>query len=209
MTWKLKLLRVVLGIAGPLAAGCGGDGQSGPTCGAAACGGDVVGSWSYTSACQDRNALLAQQIAQSSCPQETVDESGIQETIIIVFKNDGTYAETVTASGTYSWSVPAQCLTSPFLSCATDEQLLQQELAQPSSVIQAGSCQTSGGTGCACSIDYNPNVPIISSGTYSTAGNKLTITDGQGMATVNDYCVEASALHVLSATAGESLFLRQ
>ncbi|HEY8922748.1 MAG TPA: hypothetical protein VIU64_00135, partial [Polyangia bacterium] len=117
---------VVLGLFALTAfTSCGG--SSGNSCAnAAACGGDIVGTWTIQSSCVSASASMF----ADSCPTATVATSDLKITGSVVYKADLTYTSTSSMSGTATVHLPASCLTSGGVT-VTCAQLTQLIAAKP------------------------------------------------------------------------------
>jgi hypothetical protein len=180
-----------LAIGALLVAGCG---SSGGTCSnAAACGGDIVGSWTISSSCVSESASMV----DSQCPSATANSSGLHISGSVTYNADGTYSSSSTISGTATVNLPQSCLTynGVTLTCA---QLTQ---ASQSSGV---TLNCTGNSGCTC-VETLPSQSSTETGTYTTtAAGVLTQTPTGGTAEQDDYCVKGSTL-TLSPAAGSTM----
>lgn len=171
--------------------GCGGGGGAGNCSQPAACGGDVVGTWTASSTCLS----LSESGFISNCPRATLTASGISVTGNTTLKADLTYTETFATSGDFAVFVPLSCLAfqGQQETCAQYETGLRQAASPFSSV----SC-TSDSDGCSCALTVNGQ-PATKTGTYSTVNNIITETvdgdpNGTGTLDASDYCVQGNKL---------------
>jgi hypothetical protein len=172
--------------------GCGSSTGAPPSCGQVQpCGGSVVGNWKMLGGCID-GAALAEDIA-TNCPGATLTISNLQIAGTLGFNADLTYnAGSITESFTELETLPASCLG---MTCAQLDAMLQTML-DPTNGIQSASC--SGDSVCTCRVNVRINA-MGESGTYSTAGNVLTLTNGaDGSIDTPQYCVQADLLHVVT-----------
>ena len=188
MTIKNRLANVVLaaglGLLSMAVSGCGGGGDS---CGAAACGGDVTGTWKVTSACLTTSGSPL----GMDCPQATASVSRLNVSGTVAYMANMTYTSNVSIGGQVEITIPSSCLTFNGIT-ATCAQLQAAIAADPSSGVQ--SC-TSAGSGCTCVSTVDPSNKS-ETGTWSTAANVLTETATGGQPGQSDYCVKGSTLTI-------------
>lgn len=165
---------------------CDGD-SSGDTCkNAAACGGNIVGTWEITSSCVSVSASMFNE----DCPTATVSGSDIKITGAVTYSADMTYMTNTTMSGSAAVTLPVECLTSNGVT-VTCAQLNQVFAADPNS--PPVNCVTAG-TGCKCTITLE-NQASTEAGTYTTtAAGLLTETPTGESADESDYCVKGTGL---------------
>jgi hypothetical protein len=177
--------------------GCGG---SGGTCGnTAACGGDIVGTWTVTSSCVSTNVSMF----DSSCPGATIGNVNLKIVGTATYNADLTYTSSATFSGSESVTLPASCLTVNG-STATCAQLTQTLAGNPG--FKSATCTGSGG--CTCNVVLNDET-TNDTGTYTTtAVGVLTETPTGGAASQSDYCIKGKTMtnspHAGSAMMGVS-----
>ena len=162
----------------------GGDGVS---CGTfAACGGDLVGTWTLEATC-GADDLAPPEI----CPTATVT-SNVTQSGTVSFGADNVYTENITSSGSGTVTFPASCL-SEFQITSCD---------QLSSAEDGVTCTGNPSSSCACNvtIDETSN----NTGTYTTSGNTVTTTTGDGT-TVIEYCVDGSTMKARQQ--GDTIFI--
>jgi hypothetical protein len=145
--------------------------------------------------------------ASSVCPGEIATES-LQPSGTITFTISGTYSTAITMNGSSKFSYPASCMTSLAGTCAELGSALSSASAADAGVL--GSC-TSGSNGdCTCS-EVIKNAPSNETGTYSTSGSSITMTQTGSISTQDpaEYCVQGNSLtmHSTDATAGDSALL--
>jgi hypothetical protein len=177
--------------------GVGGSGGSGnPQCGAPACGGNLLGTWTYASDC----ALLV----HGDCG-ETIDASGVHRSETLIFNASGTYSIVTTDTGTFVLDEPAACLGGA--TCAD----FQAGLAMETSVFSSAICSTTT-AGCHCLLGALGR-PQTDTGTYIASGTAVTTTSSTGTANADTYCVSGSSLRLIypgstPAMPDESLFTK-
>jgi hypothetical protein len=169
-----------------LLSGCGGGG--GASCeNAAACGGDVVGTWKVTSSCLKYTGSMMTDF----CPTATIGATHFDITGSETFGADGTYTSAVTIAGSVTVNFPASCLmvNGLTLTCA---QLNQVFATMPDPSIKSFNCV--GTSGCACTVAPADQV-TNSAGTYTTTGaGLLTETPTGGAPDQTDYCIKGSTM---------------
>jgi hypothetical protein len=191
-----RLAIALLGALGAalLPAGCG---SSGPSCPATftPCGGDIVGTWTYEAACGANPQL------SMACPTAT-SNLGTSTTGTIAFTAGGTFTETVTVHDSGTVTFPVACLTG-ITSCA---QLDASNNASGLSIVSSG-CAGTVTESCTCTIVESGTATLT--GTYTTAGNDVTLTvAGNPAGTPSPYCATASQLDLAegSSTGSYALF---
>lgn len=174
------------GAAGSGAAGAsaGSSGASNPACGATPCGGDVVGTWQVLRSCFEDTTTT-----DASCPGSTIGLSNVQQTGSVTFGADGSYVSDGAVSFDFTQSLPLTCVMDGGGSCALYELLFQ-------SIAGNGTCSETATT-CDCSASISAQ-PSSATGTYTTSGSTLTVTQAGGMPNAGQYCVEGSTLHLHS-----------
>jgi hypothetical protein len=179
-------------VAALLPAGCG---SSGTSCPAAftPCGGSLVGTWNYQTACG------ASSLVTMSCPGATSDIApGASGTF--TFNADGTFTELLTVSESGTATLPASCLNGPASCAALDT----------TSSVSGLNIAVTGCTGTvtqSCTCTFSETGTLTLTGKYTTAGNDVTmIAAGSTTGTPTPYCVSGSALE-LAASSSTSTFL--
>jgi hypothetical protein len=158
------------------------------------CGGSVVGNYSLSAACFD-NAALTMEIGMD-CPGATATVSGINVSGNGSFNADMTYSITETISASLSETIPPSCLAMSgiTLTCAQLDQSLQLLLTQNPGTYQSAHC--SGGSSCNCNFVLAPQT-TSESGTYTTSGTTIMMTDSTGGISSSSYCAQGNELHML------------
>ena len=185
---KILPVGILSALALTLVAGCGGGGGMGGTCAnVAACGGNIVGTWSVTSSCVSGWGTMFDGNCPASMSSAKVSINGT-----VTFAGDMTYTANGTTSPTISLAVPASCLTAQGLTC---DQLSQ---------IIAGTCMPSSGGGCTCTTVI-PST-WMESGTYAaTMAGLLTEMAADGTSNPADYCATGNTL-TISPHTGSTMF---
>lgn len=178
--------------------GCGGGGGGG-SCGNASCGGDLTGTWGFTSACIDTNVLKQAFLSGSmgACTQASVS-ANLSPTGTISLNTDGTYALALTLGGTTTINIPTSCLNGA--TCADLDAALQAEISTEPS-IQSISC--TGTSTCAC-VEVPAPETSNETGTYTTSGSTLTTTPTGASPDMASYCVK-STMQASTLTVGSSM----
>lgn len=176
--------------------------SSGSCANSAACGGDIVGTWTIQSSCVSASASMFNDM----CPTATVSTSNFTIAGSVVYKADLTYSATSTMSGSATVHLPASCLTSGAVTLTCD-QLNQLIAAKP----QAGvTVHCAGTSDCTC-METLTNAPSSASGTYTTtaAGLLTETSSSDGTSDQSDFCVKGTTLtespHPGSSMMGESV----
>jgi hypothetical protein len=166
------------------ATGCG---SSGATCSnTAACGGDIVGTWTITSSCVSASASMV----QSACATATASSSNATINGNVTYNADGSYTSTATLNGSVRVDLPQSCLTTDgvTITCAQVNQAFQ------SNPTPGVSLSCTGTSGCTCSETIT-NEMSSETGTYTTtAAGLLTETPTGGTASQTDYCVKGTTM---------------
>jgi hypothetical protein len=174
--------------------GCGGrsNGGSAGTCGKVQpCGGSIVGTWTVHTSC----GSIGNFTGGVTCTGATLDESMKVTSGTLTFNADMTYATTVAQSGTIKFKAPLSCT-----SAASCDELATSIYPMPP---DATSTCTTANAVCDCSIVYSGPMTGTDSGTYTTAGNVVTLTPSSGGPPIpGSYCVQGNELHL--PTIGET-----
>ena len=161
--------------------GGGTGGTSGGGCGnVQPCGGDLVGTWTITSAC-----LHAPDTADPTCPGYSVSNVSGTETGTLMFAAGGTYTSNVSATASYTEMIPSSCIAPSV--CAD----------LPAVYTSLGAAATcTGTTTCVCSVAAASNGS--EAGTYAISGTTVTVTPTYGYPDAMAYCVQGNTVHFLS-----------
>jgi hypothetical protein len=161
--------------------GCGSSGGSGG--GGAACGGDIMGNWTITSATID----VAMSMFDADCPGATGKGTGIKLTGNAIYNADMTYTENATFDGMVTVDIPTSCLQGS-ATCADRAGAIMGD------TFQSATC-TSTGSACSCTAVFAPT-EVPDTGTYSTtaAGLLSETSAGETTADESDYCVTGTTL---------------
>ncbi|MFI5302542.1 MAG: hypothetical protein ACHREM_31005 [Polyangiales bacterium] len=177
------MARTLLALAAVALFSCGNGNSSsaGGTCaGYAACGGNVVGSWVLSEECLVGSAGVA------SCPSATATIS-TPATGTATFGTDGTYSSAFTATPTESLTMPGSCLTG-----VSDCTAFATSLAKQAG-IKSATCTGTVATSCQCQVGL-PSTSSTESGTYTTAGNNLTLLPTGSAPLTVTYCAQGTSL---------------
>ncbi len=172
-------------------------GSSGSCSNVSACGGNVVGTWSVSSACLDLSSsnldISLAGLDPTSCKNVTMTGS-LNVTGTWTANSDGTYTDGTTTTGSADLELPAGCLMLSGTTTTCDG------ISGPLSSLGFSSVNctnaTSGG-GCSCTgtvqqsgLPGVTSLNAMASGNYTSSGNTLTI-DGS---TPYSYCVAGSQM---------------
>jgi len=201
----------ILGLAAGLLAGCSGSDKS--QCDDyAPCGGNPTGTWIV-----QENCLTEAVIPVDICPgaEAEISDLNYEGTVTVSGQSPtdptgaaGAYDINATFSGSAKVTFAQTCIATvaeqqgagglgALLSCAALGPFLDTALSQ-SDLFPAGSIarpQCSGDTTCTCRFDV-VNVPAAGTGTYTTSGNALVLSDnplGDGATT---YCVQGDEMQL-------------
>jgi hypothetical protein len=180
----------VLAAAGAFVApACGSNG--GDRCGEVQpCGGEVVGSWSWSRACPSAKAYTTQ--AQATCPESSVASVSQSVTGTVTFNADLTFRfENVSNTLETNNSFPLSCQA---LTTCTDLDRHETSNAQTIDTTCTGT------TTCTCDSTVSTS-GRTATGTYSTAGAALTLIL-DGVTATTGYCVEGNRLHQITFASG-------
>jgi hypothetical protein len=159
-------------------------GDAGPNLCAAppACGGDLVGTWSVSSACLDVDLTKY----TSDCPSSSAHAMDYKIDATLIYLDDLSYRLSGTLKGSVTVTLPATCLTPPNGVQITCAQLEPALLA--SGNYESVTCAVAT-SGCICKLVVN-TVTLFDVGTYSaTARGLFTQTSQTGASEVVHYCV--------------------
>lgn len=154
-------------------------------CGVPACGGNLLGNWSFVNSCSAA--------ALGDCAGEVLDASAVHRTGTITFNAAGTYSTTETDTGTFTFDVPTACLSG-----ATCGALQSGFVGSASSTFSSAACTTTA-TGCHCLLGAL-GAPVTITGTYVASGSSVTSTSSTGVVDADTYCVQGSILHLIYPT---------
>jgi len=175
----------VLAASALVAPACGSNG--GDRCGEVQpCGGDVVGTWSWSRACPSAAVYTAQ--ANASCRGSVVSSISQDVGGTLTFNADLTFHfENATNTLATNNSFPIDCQA-----VATCADLDRHE----ANTMQSIDTTCTGTTTCTCDSRVSTFGQTVT-GTYSTAGTALTLVLGTVAAT-SGYCVEGDRLHQIT-----------
>lgn len=198
---SMTLRGLTLACAGVmLTAGCGKDhGGPGASClKVQPCGGNVVGAWNIVATCATRAALdsaFAAEVAGSACPTQMLGNVEETPTGTLRFNSDLTYSSMFTINSVVDVIIPAACLGGT--NCASVNANLQAELAaglHPE--VVSASC--AGSSNCVCHQVIS--TPQSETGTYSIAGNAITLVEADGTTSGVEFCVQGDTVHLMNVT---------
>jgi hypothetical protein len=142
-----------------------------------ACGGDEHGTWDYTAACVSED--YAAQIKRS-CSGATIKSiTGTKKGTVLIVGSG--IARDVVTTVNLVLTIPGSCAT-PLGGCSGVQTALQQE-------FPGTTCVASGSAG-ACDCSATINSTIRDSTTYTKAGSRITVANGD----VYDFCVTGSKM---------------
>ncbi len=172
---------------------CGGEvstagGTDAGTCPAvAACGGDIVGTWTLASECTTGHLTRE---ANGCAITNTYSGAASSVSGTVVYNADGTFTAGQSSAIPQSIDVPAACLS-------MGDTCAQFGATLP---VQAAQCLPAANGGCICTGSAESIFHQF--GTYSTTGNTLIETVNGGTPVGLGYCVQGGTqLTVIGATA--------
>jgi len=157
----------------------------------AACGGNVIGTWTVGSSCLAVSGNLDVSGFGLGCTSMPVTGS-LQVTGTWTANSDGTYSDNTSTSGNQQITVPAVCLNVSGTTTTCDR------IGGPLSGLGYASinCTNAAGGGCTCAADLQQTGGIglasadpQTSGNYSTADNVVTVDSAQ-----YSYCVSGDQM---------------
>jgi hypothetical protein len=172
------------------AVGVGGNGGANTACGAPACGGNLLGTWTFTTSCMGV-------LPVDTCAGEMIDASAIHRAGTLTFNSNGTYSTTETDTGTFVFDFPTACLNG--VTCAGLQTTYQGPgyVGQPNPTFSSATCSTTT-IGCRCLFGAL-GMPKTDTGTYAVSGTSVTATSSTGGVSFDTFCVTGSILHMIYA----------
>ncbi|HEY4392762.1 MAG TPA: hypothetical protein VGP64_01815 [Polyangia bacterium] len=169
--------------------GTGGSTASGACGQVEPCGGPVDGVWNASSGCLNNAAFMLEVtkglpagcglVAVSSSSDSAVGSLSFSQATL-------TYSSDVTETVNIQFTIPMTCINGQ--TCAQYGTSLAQQGG-------ATSATCVGTTTCAC--DFTAQNVMNESGTFSTSGTTLTLTNTLGSQTSGPYCVQGTSLHLI------------
>jgi hypothetical protein len=155
--------------------GSGGD----VDCSFTACGGDVVGTWNSYGSCMSTTGY-----EQYPGCEDVVIDGAPDFTGSATFNADGSYTQDTTISGDVHEVFDDDCIASMTGGMMNGEAYcaLVSAVASSGESGMSGSCTYSGGK-CTCNLSID--MQDSQQGSYTLAGNTMTIDDGEAV----EYCV--------------------
>jgi len=176
--------------------GSPGGGGGGACSNVAACGGDVVGTWTVTSSCLNVTGQMDLSVIGVGCTSAVT--GSLKVTGTWTANPNGTYSDKTTTSGNEQLTLPASCLqiSGTTTTCERVAPVLQA-LGYAVTTCQSAA---SGG-GCTCSATVNQtgwmgvvNPDASTSGGYTTSGTVITL-DSEAK---YSFCVAGNKLNMTS-----------
>jgi hypothetical protein len=180
--------------------GHGGSGGRGGSCAtAAACGGDLTGSWSVASACLDVSGVMDISALGLGCHSVAVTGSrAVAGTFTL--HADGTYVDQTTTSGEDQIALSPECLSVSGTVVACERVGPVFESYGYDSVI----CADGEDSGCVCDAVLAQSSGLgvltpepLAHGSFTTSGQTLTLNDGLNEPQRYQYCSSAGQLTLL------------
>jgi hypothetical protein len=186
------------GSGGSGMSGSGGGGGGGQVCeNVTACGGGVVGAWNVMSSCLTVSGMVNVSRAGIGCEMAPVTGSLMVTGMWTVTEEGSMVTDATTTTGTENITLPPECLTvsGTMTTCG--------EVSRSFSALgyAMGTCTDApagGGCDCVATVNQTGQMGIVGvagfmSGTFSTADNVVTVTDGFSEAKYS-YCLADSTI---------------
>jgi len=170
------------------AGGAVGAGGASAMCGAPACGGNLLGTWTFVNSCVGT-------LPVNTCAGATVDGRGTQRAGTLTFNSNGTYSQTETDTGTFILDAPTSCLGGGTCADLQTAYLGPGFVGAPNPTLSSATCSTTA-TGCRCLLGAL-GTPLTDTGTYVASGTSITATSSTGGVSPDTYCVVGSTLHMI------------
>jgi hypothetical protein len=185
--------------------GDGGDAST-LTCGnVQACGGDVVGNWTFVQECQSAAELatiqnnFATSVAPSWCAIQKLVGIEPEASGSLQLDAAGNYSLDLVFGGYFDITYPQMCLVS--FNCDDLTMELQSEIdSYTFPIASATSVSCSGSSSCLCRA--NVHSAQSQAGTYAVSGSVLTFMSTSGAVFSKDFCVQGGTLHILETSTG-------
>jgi hypothetical protein len=163
-------------------------------CSFSACGGDIVGTWSVSGVCasvpDDADPFMGM------CPDAEVDVS-VMLAGSITFADDGTFQKNFRSSGTVTFIVPGSCIPTLHGSAVASCSELDKDDGDKTTACSGDPNDT-----CTCVQTDNAEKVDTEGGTYSTAGDSLTMTgEVDGVPESMSYCINGDEARVQQVSA--------
>ncbi len=158
-------------------------------CSFSACGGDIAGTWSVMGVCasvpDDADPWMGM------CPDGEVDVS-LTLNGSITFADDGTFQKNFTSRGTVTFIVPSSCIPALHGEAVADCSELDSADGEKTTVCSGDASAT-----CTCVQTDDADKIDTEGGTYTTAGNTLTMTgEVDGTPESMSYCINGDEARV-------------
>jgi hypothetical protein len=159
----------------------------------AACGGDVVGTWSVGGSCLTVSDMADISGFGLGCMLVPV-EGTLQVTGTLIFNADGTFTDTTVTSGDITFSLPPECLMISGTSTTCDRIGGPAQQSLGFATLTCTDNTETGGCDCPGTIDQAGSMAFVvrngpTEGMYTSADNVLTMGT-----TEYTYCVEENIL---------------
>ena len=193
------------GTGGASSSGAGGTGGAGNagSCGSSACGGDVVGTWTVSSACVDAATLTKLVLGPiASCPGASLSHITTAPSGELTLNYDTSYTMSLTVNLSFTIEFPSNCFDAG--GCQGGDPTFLKGLAGGATFPVNGSVTCGGTTACSCNQDaplhftdqdggvdtglytvvtmvpmpvvaFEPSTFIGNSGPYCVQGNTLSL----------------------------------
>jgi hypothetical protein len=168
-------------------AGCGGTVSGGGSCSGAPtpCGGDLVGTWTYSTTCN------AQQSNVAGCPGAMLSTNNSNVAGALTFGASGSFSMNVTEDAVETLTLPASCTAGP---CS-----MLDHTTNVAGLMVNQAC--TGSSSCSCTLTITGTATLT--GTYTTNGDMIELaTNGQMASPFGNYCVRGNELDFFVSVTG-------
>jgi hypothetical protein len=171
--------------------GAGGTSGDAGTCGVAPCGGDVVGTWQASSACQERATSEMDFLGRvrGSCPSASLGDVTLTPSGMIAFGADMSFVGTLVVNAMIAVNIPPACTNNA--TCDAVAATMQSVVG--TNGITSVSCAGTGS--CTCTTMQTIDI-VKANGMWATSGTELTFAGAPGGN--GPICVQGSSLHMVA-----------
>lgn len=197
--WFLAILWAVAGCSrGTSSSGNTGNAGNAGSCGSPACGGDVVGRWTASSACVDTATLTKMVLGPiASCPGASLSHITAAPSGEFTLNSDTTYTMSLSVNLTFTIEFPSTCFDAG--GCQGGDPTFLKGLSGGATFPVLGSVACDGTTACSCTqvapLKFTDNDGGVETGLY-TAGMTLELLPPMGIGSGGSYCVQGNTLNL-------------
>jgi hypothetical protein len=192
MAGLMRSLLIVGSLGIVAGAACSSGGNSAGSCGAPACGGDVVGHWVVSSACVDDGDLSKRVLGSfASCAGASLSQIMPTPSGDLTFNSDSTFTSSLSVQLTFKIAISSACFDGGDCS-SQDFQFMDNLIGN----YGLGSVACGGTTSCSCNqlgeLGFGQSG---STGNYSLSGTTIHMT-APSLFEDGPYCVQGNTLHL-------------